>query len=137
MPSDTSIFNATANMKRGHESVGNGSDSASNDDAFDDGDDLMARAADMMDFDNNEDDSDSDGSSAASQEDSEMQEELDAGLDGEEQTQQQPARKKQKASNGTRHEADEPVAGDEVVASSMLQLQVRSRLFFGRSRRTR
>lgn len=98
-----------------------------NDDAFDDGDDLMARAADMMDF----DDDDEEDSDAASQEDSEMREEELVDPDGDEAAhQQQPARKKQKASNGTAHPVDESEPeGDELLTSSMLHLQVRSRLF--------
>ena len=107
-------------MKRSHGSGDSGSED--NDDAFDDGDDLMARAAEMMEFD---DDDEEEDDSEGSQEDSEKQEEVVSDLDGEEQAQQQPARKKQKASNGTAHSADEPVAeGDEVVTSSVLQLQV-------------
>lgn len=63
-------------MKRSRVSIAGASDSdgASDDDAFDDGEDLMARAASMMDFDDEDDsedeeeDSDSDGSEAESSE---------------------------------------------------------------------
>ena len=82
-------------------------DSDAQDDAFDDGDDLMARAAEMMDFDDDEEEGDS-----GSENDEEVEKE-------------QPAKKKQK-SNG-RKESRSPSADplqDDVEAVNVLQLQV-------------
>jgi hypothetical protein len=82
--------------------------SASEDDAFDDGDDLMARAADMMDFDDEDEDSgsDSSGESGTAQE-------------------AQPVKKKQKSNGRKKSRSPSPGAlQEDVEAVNVLQLQV-------------
>lgn len=94
------------------------SDSASDNDAFDDGDDLMARAASMMDFDD-EDDSEDDEDDSAAGGDS------DAGS-----SQAGPSTgKKQKLNNGRqkgkKHADLEALPeDDEAELQSVLQLKV-------------
>ena len=102
-------------MKRPHASFKEGSDSegASDNDAFDDGDDLMARAASMMDFDD-EDDSEDDEDSEAGSSSSE------AGPSTEKKQKLNSGRQK-----GKRHEQLEALPeDDEAELQSVLQLQV-------------
>ena len=88
-------------MKRPRQASDSGSD-----DAFDDGEDLIARAADMMDF-NDDEDSGSDESSDAEAE------------------QSQPAKKKQKANGKTKAVKQERDASQEdEEVTSLLQLEV-------------
>lgn len=105
-------------MKRSRAAIQGASDSegSSEDGAFDDGDDLMARAASMMDFDDEDDDSEDD-------------EDMDDGDSEAESSEAGPSTgKKQKLNNGRqkkkREELDALPEDEEAELQSVLQLKV-------------
>lgn len=114
---DRFLFTKPTTMKRPRATLNEGSDggSGSDNDAFDDGDDLMARAASMMDFDDEEDESDSDEDSEAST--------SEAG----------PSTGKKQKLNGGGHkgkrkdDSDALPDDEEAELQSVLQLKVRRR----------